>query len=299
MKNHRDLTELFGYSPTDTSLEARSLWNMGACPFTKTKCIKHNHDQSIIYGTCSVHSFGKDVIICPFRLYAENYMSLRRVSEDAFGSNLPFYLFKEYVAKRAEPQTCIVALGQTSGWEVKIGNSMSMDWILAKVDKGTLQEYVGVEVQSIDITGNYRDAWHAYKNYKEGSKQVIPSSAHGYNWANVHKRIIPQLIRKGLMLSRSEYVKRGLYFIAPDIVYQKFEDILGNLSPVMKATNETISVHTYSLGAEKGRAQHRDLVFERQLRFTLKEFSEKFISGPNLPSSDVLDGLIKKMLTIS
>lgn len=298
MTNNRDLTELFGYSPTDTSIEARSLWNIGACPFTNTKCIKHNHDQSIIYGTCSVHSFEKDVIICPYRLYAENYSSLRRVAKDAFGDNLPFYLFKEYVEKRAEPQTCIVALGQTSGWEVKIGNSMSMDWILAKINRGVLEEYIGVEVQSIDITGNYRDAWHAYKNYKAGSSEVIPSSAHGYNWANVHKRIIPQLIRKGLMLSRSKYVKRGLYFIAPDVVYQKFEDILGDLSPIKSATNETITVQTYSLGMEKGAAQHRDLVFNRQLRFTLKEFSEKFVSGPNLPTPEILDGIIIKMLTV-
>ena len=48
------------------------------------------------------------------------------------------------------PNKDIVALGQTSGKEVKLGTSLSMDWVLAKVAKGELVEYVGIEVQSIE-----------------------------------------------------------------------------------------------------------------------------------------------------
>lgn len=40
-----------------------------------------------------------------------------------------------------------------------------MDWVLAHISEAKLVEYVGIEVQSIDITGNYRDAWHSYKNF--------------------------------------------------------------------------------------------------------------------------------------
>ena len=96
-----------------------------------------------------------------------------------------------------------------------------MDWVLAKVKSGKLKEYVGIEVQSIDITGNYRDCWHSYNNLTPGTK-IISSSCHGMNWANVHKRLIPQIIRKGLVYSRSSMVKKGVYFIVPDIVYRKF-----------------------------------------------------------------------------
>ncbi|CAH1044724.1 hypothetical protein HPTD01_3202 [Halomonas sp. TD01] len=96
-----------------------------------------------------------------------------------------------------------------------------MDWVLAKVKNGKLQQYVGVEVQSIDITGNYRDSWHTYKNLNTSFSGDIPRSEHGLNWANVHKRLIPQLIRKGVVYSNSKLVPSGLYFIVPDIVYKK------------------------------------------------------------------------------
>jgi hypothetical protein len=50
-----------------------------------------------------------------------------------------------------------------------------MDWVLAKIVDGSLAEYIGVEVQSIDITGNYRDAWYAARD----RKTEFPPSAHG------------------------------------------------------------------------------------------------------------------------
>ena len=85
-----------------------------------------------------------------------------------------------------------------SGHEINLRGKLSMDWVLAKIEDGTLLEYTGVEVQSIDITGNYRDAWYAYKNLAANRSKPIPSSAHGMNWANVHKRLIPQIIRKSI-----------------------------------------------------------------------------------------------------
>lgn len=56
MSNRRDLVEIFGYSPVDLTPEVRSLWALGACPFLNKECVKINHDQTIIYGTCSVTS---------------------------------------------------------------------------------------------------------------------------------------------------------------------------------------------------------------------------------------------------
>ncbi len=298
-QNNKDLTEIFGYSPKDLTRTARSLWSIGACPFTKQKCIKHNHDQTIIYGTCSVHSSGQDVIICPNRLYANDYQSIKAVAEDAFGKNHRFFTFEQYVENRNYKGLCVVALGQNSGKEIKIGRALSMDWILALINNGELVEYVGVEVQSIDITGNYRDAWHAYKNLKPGKLNAkIPSSGHGLNWANVHKRLIPQLIRKGLVYSRSQYVKSGLYFIAPDAVYKKFEGIIGEIPLVTSPKKNTITVHTYSLGPNLGFGKHRALILERKLCFSLKEFSERFISGATLPSGHELDTAVKSLLEL-
>ena len=295
----RQLIEIFGYSPTDMSRDVRKLWDLGACPFLNKGCTKHNHDQSIIYGTCSVTSPQGDIIICPNRLYADDYASLRQVAQAAYGDKIPLLMCDQYVKSRATANECVVALGMNSGKEVKVGRSLSMDWVLVRISKGALVDYTGVEVQSIDITGNYRDAWHAFKNYNPKSNRAIPSSGHGLNWANVHKRLIPQIIRKGLVYSRSQFVTKGLFFIVPEIVYQKFEDVVGaDIPKLNKLARNTITVHTYSLGEEKGTGKQRDLILGRSFTFSLEEFSNRFISGPNLPSGEELDGVIRRALAI-
>lgn len=287
------LVEIFGHAPTDYTPTARQFWTLKACPFIGKSCTKFDHTRTICYGTCSVGSPTNEVIICPNRLYADNYATIKKVSTDVFGE-VQFMLFDEYIRtfqKLTGP--VIVALGQNSGKEVKINKSMSMDWVLAKIDNKKLVEYVGLEVQSIDITGNYRDAFHASK----AMDSIIPRSGHGLNWANVHKRLIPQIIRKGMIYSRSNLVKHGLYFVVPDAVYQKFEELIGaDITPVLKANPQTITVHAYELGALKPPGQKRDLILKRQLRFDLGDFSQRFINGPNLPSATLLDAKISDIL---
>lgn len=294
----RDLTEIFGYNPDDLTKNVRKLWSLGACPFINKTCIKFNHDQTITYGTCSVTSPYGDIIICPNRLYADDYEVLKRVSADVFGE-VPFMLYDKYIEHRGDFDDCIVALGKNSGREVQVGGSLSMDWVLARVSGAALTEYTGIEVQSIDITGNYRDAWHAYKNMKpKDDPDTFPSSQHGLNWANVHKRLIPQLIRKGVVYSRSSMVRKGMYFILPDIVYQKFEEVIGDIPTVGDADRGTLTVHTYRLGDLVPHGKQRAIEPVRELRFTLEEFSNRFISGPNLPSGDDLDDAIRNILGV-
>lgn len=291
--NSRSLIEVFGHAPNDTTSKARKFWGLNACPFIGRSCTKFDHTNTICYGTCSVSNAGQDVIICPNRLYANNYETIRHVSEDVFGK-LPFMLFDEYLKKESSSPNCIVALGQNSGREVKL-SKMSMDWVLAHIKNGKLMEYVGIEVQSIDITGNYRDAWYAARD----KKTVIPPSAHGLNWANVHKRLMPQIIRKSLVYSKSSLVKNGLFFIVPEPVYQRFEEIIGSDIPTVDVpSKDVITVFTYDLGDPVSQGHIRKLVRNRIVRFKLDEFSARFISGPNLPAGNELDNKIREILNI-
>lgn len=292
-KPPRSLVEIFGHAPNDGTPNARKYWELKACPFVGRACTKYDHTNTICYGTCSVTNAGQEVVICPNRLYANNYESIRHVADDVFGK-LPFMLFDEYIKKSSPSLECIVALGQNSGKEVKL-SKMSMDWVLAHIKKGKLIEYVGIEVQSIDITGNYRDAWYAARD----QKLDVPASGHGLNWANVHKRLMPQIIRKGLVYSRSSLVKKGLFFIVPEPVYQRFEEIIGADIPQQSdAGKGVISVFTYDLGNSVSHGHVRGLVRKRVIRFSLEEFSARFISGPNLPAGDVLDDKIRDILGI-
>jgi len=292
-KNPRSLIEVFGHAPNDITSKARKFWGLNACPFIGRACSKFDHTNTICYGTCSVSNAGQDVIICPNRLYANNYETIRHVSEDVFGK-LPFMLFDEYLKKESNSLNCVVALGQNSGREVKL-SKMSMDWVLAHIKNGKLMEYVGIEVQSIDITGNYRDAWYAARD----KKSVIPPSAHGLNWANVHKRLMPQIIRKSLVYSKSALVKNGLFFIVPEPVYQRFEEIIGSDIPTVDVPGkDVITVFTYNLGDPVAQGQTRKLVRNRIVRFKLDGFSARFISGPNLPAGNELDNKIREILNI-
>ena len=291
----RALVEVFGYSPVDTTPVARKFWQLGACPFIGKACSKYDHTNTICYGTCSVTNTGQNVIICPNRLYADGYAAIRRVGEDVFGK-IPFMLFDEYIRQATQPGkllNCVVALGQNSGKEVKL-SKMSMDWVLAHIKDGVLNGYVGIEVQSIDITGNYRDAWYAARDQKE----IVPASGHGLNWANVHKRLMPQIIRKSLVYSKSNLLKEGLYFIVPEPVYQRFEEIIGNDIPlVSKSGKDVITIHTYDLSESVVPGSTRSLVRTRTLKFKADEFSMRFITGPNLPSGESLDEKIRGILS--
>lgn len=291
----RSLVEVFGYSPTDKTPTARKFWQLNACPFIGKACSKYDHTNTICYGTCSVTNTGQNVVICPNRLYADGYATIKRVSTEVFG-NVQFMLFDEYIKEATKPNAslnCVVALGQNSGKEVKL-SKMSMDWVLAHIVDGALVGYVGIEVQSIDITGNYRDAWYAARDQKAS----IPASEHGLNWANVHKRLIPQIIRKSLVYSKSRLVTQGLYFIVPEPVYQRFEEIIGDDIPLVDEDGkDVITVHTYDLGTASAPGTTRTLTETRKLKFKLDEFSARFITGPNLPSGESLDKKIREILS--
>jgi len=290
----RSLVEVFGHAPTDTTPIARKFWQLNACPFIGKACSKYDHTNTICYGTCSVTNTGQNVVICPNRLYADGYATIKRVSTEVFG-DVQFMLFDEYIKEATKPNAsldCVVALGQNSGKEVKL-SKMSMDWVLAHIVDGALVGYVGIEVQSIDITGNYRDAWYSARDQKAS----IPPSEHGLNWANVHKRLIPQIIRKSLVYSKSSLVTQGLYFIVPEPVYQRFEEIIGDDIPLVEEDGkDVITVHTYDLGAASVPGTTRTLTETRKLKFKLDEFSARFITGPNLPSGESLDKKIREIL---
>lgn len=267
-------------------------WKKQICPFVNTSCTKFNHDQTVVYGVCSVVNRSSrssevgEVVVCPKRLYANDYESIKLVSKQAFG-DIPVFIggsLDNLKAKAMEANESVVAFGQNSGNEVSAnsGGQLSMDWVLVKYTKKTgkliAESFVGVEVQSIDITGNYRENWEAYRSFRSGvSVKTIPDSRHGMNWANVHKRLIPQIIRKGNIYKNCKKC-RGFYFILPDLVYQKFEEVIGNIELQKRSSNETLCIMTYSLGQNVANGQTRSLKVDRSLCYNVKDIADSFAS---------------------
>lgn len=295
-----DLVELFGFAPDDSSDVARSFWDAGTCPFVGGPCIKRNHNKTITYGACSATTgiTGDDVIICPNRLYADNYRLLADIVDATWapaGSRdiVAGGTLAELSVKARKYTNPVVAFGNGSGKEISVsGRQMSMDWVLQSYKTTALgaiepQEFVGVEVQSIDITGNYRANWAAYRDQRYGQEvTVVPESNHGLNWANVHKRLIPQIIRKGNVYSSTSRCI-GFFFIVPECVFKRFEEVLGRYSTAASHGRDVVSVLTYELGPSVPEGQIRHLVHKRTCHIPLAEVSRGFTTYviPGAPAS--------------
>lgn len=80
-----NIVEFFGYAPMDRSEAATQARASRFCPYVNRTCSKtlSNGDQS---GACTIKLMrSPPVIICPDRLYAENYKILHDVAQVAFG----------------------------------------------------------------------------------------------------------------------------------------------------------------------------------------------------------------------
>ena len=202
------------------------------CPYLDAACEKRLSD-GLISGVCSIQPMtAPPVICCPIRLYAEDYKILRDISELAFG--LGFHLVKGPSARRQarELKSPVVAVfGRRWGRELRLPQrdgvgGYFVDWVLAKIDtEGSLEEFVAVEVQTIDTTGNYREGRESLLSGERSN----PKTTVGLNWENVSKRILPQLIYKGQVLQREEKCRKGLFFVCPQPVYDKIVSRLGGV----------------------------------------------------------------------
>jgi len=174
-------------------------------------------------------SRSEPVIICPIRLYAEDHQILQHVSDKAFGPGYGLVPGHSAVdVAKAQRKPVVAVFGKGWGGELRLpqrsgGGSYYVDWILALIsDDGILDQFVAVEVQTIDTTGNYM----ASRMGLIESREIVESKA-GLNWENVSKRIIPQLIYKGQLLQREDKCKKGIFFVCPTQVYERIMRRLG------------------------------------------------------------------------
>ena len=121
-------------------------------------------------------------------------------------------------------------------------NSAVAEYLWEHASESTdLAEFTAIEVQTIDTTGNYRDAREALLD----GRRIEPSTV-GLNWENVSKRIIPQLIYKGQVLQREDLCRTGLYFVCPQPVYERVLTRLGGREKLPKFPTQPASIHFVS-----------------------------------------------------
>ncbi|MFR1987666.1 MAG: NotI family restriction endonuclease [Prevotellamassilia sp.] len=241
------ISEFFGYRAEDKSQKALETAAKKLCPFLNTSCIKILSRMQIPSGVCALRQKSKgspDVICCPIRLYANNYKILHDIAQKAFGCNLALYAGRVAVEKARKEKGAIAVFGHGWGGELRLPQrkgtgSYFVDWVLARLNnRGELIEFTAIEVQTIDTTGNYQTARKALLNNRE----IIPDTA-GFNWENVNKRIIPQLIYKGQILQREDLCKAGLFFVSPKPIHDRVLDRLGGKAGLPQFPSQPAAIH--------------------------------------------------------
>ena len=205
------------------------------CPFLQSRCPKRSTQLADEpYPVCSLwrRSDGdadpaEDLIfVCPKRFYAVDFLT--EVIAHCWPGEAP-------KNPRVAP-------------EVKMADFGNVDFVIADVDDaGEVQQFLSVELQAIDITGS---AFKAYQALRAGT-DLDKRPTYGFNWDNVYKRYVTQLIRKGYF---HHHWKSKIVAVIPEQVYRYIVSRAGFLrSADVRSDQVNIIFMTYRLEDDPAR----------------------------------------------
>jgi hypothetical protein len=226
------LVELLG----EPAKEMRNPVNAGYhCPFINSECTKRSHLLEGPFPVCSVARWtqsGKNrrnegpICICPNRLYQAEIFS------DVIKHCWPGKNPKDYQV----------------AYEVSLSSLGKIDCVLAETDsENKVSQFVSIELQTVDITGTYFPAYDAFIN----SRMLDSPPKYNFNWRNVYKRYIMQLIFKGF--SHHHWNSR-IVAVMQDVLINRLWEI-GNFaeSPIEKSNIVFLSYKMVPSSSEPGR----------------------------------------------
>lgn len=275
------------------------------CPFVGGSCIKPRH------GACSLQqSAGAPVIICPNRLYDDRHAVLGDIAVQAFGAGVTLTTSEEIARLKAMGALTgneVAVFGKYWGSELSIPQpqvadeegevgGFFIDYVLARLSPaGEMEEFTAVEVQTIDTTNSYREQSEAFfsgQPFIDRRGNNPGWSNAGLNWANVSKRILPQLIYKGYVLRRERRCGKGLFFVCPTAVLNKIRGRLGTKMLEYPIAAGTITFQAYDLGPDVSPGRRRGLVKGETFTTTVEQVAYAFVSPVNLPPMGVYETAI-------
>lgn len=299
--------EWFGFKSEDQSREARAAAERTACPFVPPACTKAG-------AACSVHTGHEIVTVCPKRFYYDDFRILREIADSAFAgldprlgadglpTLTPGNVVLEAARRSGESQVGVFGQGWGEGsGEIKLppaspdGARYSVDFTLCLVsDSGELVAFAPIEVQTMDTTGSYKKSIDGLKQ----NRRLI-EAGFGINWENVNKRILPQLIVKGLMLQGERKCKAGLFFVTPEAVFQRIMRRLGGEKRLRKIPQQPASITFLRFKHDvSSHVPARPVPLEQLPPVTIStsDLSLAFISPENLPAAGSYEQRIAQRL---
>lgn len=295
--------EFHGFQPL--SDESKAFADLKWCPFVDEKCKKTRSG-----GVCALQApTTPPVIICPNRLYGNKFAVIRRIARETFGDECELITdIAAEIRRRNGTLTGreVVVFGQGFSGEVGIkaptidgeAGSFKVDFLLSQI--GPQLEplsIVAIEVQTIDTTNSYKKASVSYyANEPYASKWGEGSTNAGFNWENVTKRILPQIIYKGHALRREKLAMHGLFFVLPEPVLQKIRTRIGSSLLQYPKGPGTVTFHSYNL-AEPGSNAERQLIPATEFTTTVEQIAFAFVSPQNLPPLGIYEKTLSSKLS--
>ncbi len=173
------------------------------CPFRNSVCTKRSHRINGPFPVCSVFRKRRTdkqptpVAVCPRRLYAAD------IYNDVITTCWP----------GEKPVNPIVV------HEIKMGNVGNVDMVIADLtdDRKGIKNFVSIELQAVDITGSYEPAYSAIVLDKE----LTTKPTYNFNYKNVEKRFIAQLINKGFY---HHHWGTKIIAVVQDVIYENLKN---------------------------------------------------------------------------
>lgn len=175
------------------------------CPYISSLCIKRGHRTDDPYPVCSLFKWeGRGntrqpsalVCTCPKRFYEAD-------------------LINDIIAQ-CWPGT--PPLNPQIAHEVKMAEFGNVDFVVADIDPEgpKVRNFLSVELQAVDITGTYGPAYDALTT--RASLETAPK--YNFNWANVYKRYLMQLVGKGFF--HNQWGSK-IVAVVQDVLYSYFQ----------------------------------------------------------------------------
>lgn len=286
------VAEWYGYAADDRSAAAERAAAEQLCPFVPPNCTKTG-------GACSVRPAQDIITVCPKRLYGDGHQFLQVIAAEAFeafdvvideATQRPELLPGNKVCEAAQKdlQARVGVFGHGWAQEIQLPPAMeggarySVDFTLVCVNgDGALVGFVPIEVQTIDTTGSYKPS---LKGLLDGRQQV--GSTFGMNWENVNKRILPQLIVKGLMLQGERLCSNGIYFVTPEPVYDRVMRRLGGQRRLREIPRQPGSITFVRYQQHEEAAidgEPMPMTVSESVTISTSDMSLAFITPENLP----------------
>ena len=226
------IVELFGVNTSLKDIDWEKIIREQICPYSNKRCYKIRKSQpNVSIGTCTV-LYGVEnlpIIICPNRL-----LQNRKVFMDCI-----------HLLQLHQPGNDIHIVSEIS---VPGG---SVDYVIASIRNGKVSDFVGIEFQTLDITGTvWTERQKFLKECGINIAELIEEKSYGMNWKMTAKTILMQLLHK---VETFEHLGKHLVLIVQDIFFNymmKEFTFQGINNPAL--IGDSLQFHSYSIVQRDG-----------------------------------------------